>query len=73
MREMLGHGPGRFFLAVVITAILLFLFAVPRLAFSKTLFFGFMPAVWFWQALILVVCGGVCFWYLYREWPYRNM
>ncbi len=73
MREMTRHGSGKLFLAILAGAVIFMVFVVPRLAFSKTLFFGFMPAVWFWQVLVLVVCSVAFIVYLYNHWQYRQM
>lgn len=73
MREMMGHGSGKFFLAILTAAVIFMAFVVPWLAFSRTLFFGFMPAVWFWQVVVLVVSAMAFFVYLYKYWQYRQM
>lgn len=73
MREMKEHNQGRVFLTILLISVLFLLFAVPILAFDKTLFFGFMPAVWFWQILVLLVCTVVFYVYLNNYWPYRNL
>lgn len=73
MREMTNHGAGKVFLIVLTAAVIFMAFVVPWLAFSKTLHFGFMPAVWFWQLLVLIVSALAFFIYLYYHWQYRQM
>lgn len=73
MREMTKHGSGKVFLTVLAAAVIFMAFVVPWLAFSKTLFFGFMPAVWFWQVLVLIVSAVAFFIYLYNHWQYRQI
>ena len=71
MREIMRHGPGRVFLAVLFVAVVAMLY-IPKYFFDPHIYFGWMTLPFVAGVVFMLVLLVAYLIYFFRYWPYRD-